>query len=198
MARESTKRRKSSGAGWIATLLGIAVLVVGGFALGLVVGVVSEEPELVVGHLAGRTTEVSWSGDARPDGPQPAAADAPHVASGPSFGRESADSAAEAAPKRTSGLGHSLARSAEKAGQVRPEPHFAIQVGAFGDADSARSVAAHLRDSGYPVHILQPESDDRWRVRVGPVEGRDEANRVAMRLKTEEQLPTWVLREQGS
>lgn len=46
--------------GWFASLLGAAVLIAGGFALGLVAGVVSEEPELVVGHLAGRSEEVAW------------------------------------------------------------------------------------------------------------------------------------------
>ena len=48
--------------GWFATLIGGAVLIVGGFSLGLVVGVVSEEPELVVGHLVGRSEQVVWSG----------------------------------------------------------------------------------------------------------------------------------------
>jgi cell division septation protein DedD len=37
------------------------VLIAGGFALGLVAGVVSEEPELVVGHLVGRSEEVAWA-----------------------------------------------------------------------------------------------------------------------------------------
>ncbi len=45
--------------GWIASLLGAAVLIAGGFGLGLVAGVVSEEPELVVGHLVGRSEEVA-------------------------------------------------------------------------------------------------------------------------------------------
>ena len=37
--------------GWLASLLGAAVLIAGGFALGLVAGVVSDEPELVVAHV---------------------------------------------------------------------------------------------------------------------------------------------------
>ncbi len=46
--------------GWLASLLGAAVLIAVGFALGLVAGVVSDEPELVVGHLVGRSEEVAW------------------------------------------------------------------------------------------------------------------------------------------
>lgn len=46
--------------GWLLSLLGAAVLVAGGFVVGLVVGVVSEEPELVVGHFAGRSEEAPW------------------------------------------------------------------------------------------------------------------------------------------
>lgn len=54
-------KMRSGEPGWFASLLGAAVLIAGGFALGLVAGVVSEEPELVVGHLVGRSEEVAWA-----------------------------------------------------------------------------------------------------------------------------------------
>ena len=50
MTRRNT--RGEGEAGWLASLLGAVVLIVGGFALGLVAGVVTEEPELVVIHGA--------------------------------------------------------------------------------------------------------------------------------------------------
>ena len=53
--------------GWFASLLGAAVLIAGGFALGLVAGVVSEEPELVVGHLVGRSDDVDWVPEGEPE-----------------------------------------------------------------------------------------------------------------------------------
>jgi DedD protein len=53
--------------GWFASLLGAGVLIAGGFALGLVAGVVSEEPELVVGHLVGRSDEVAWAPEGEPE-----------------------------------------------------------------------------------------------------------------------------------
>ena len=61
MGADAVKRRHGTSQGWIVTLLGILVLVTGGFVLGLIVGIVSEEPELVVGHVAGRSTEIDWS-----------------------------------------------------------------------------------------------------------------------------------------
>jgi len=45
---------------------------------------------------------------------------------------------------------------------------------------------------------VSPSTGDagaRWRVRVGPMTARDEADRTAARLKTEERLPTWVIAE---
>ncbi len=65
MARRSEGR--DGEAGWLASLLGAVVLIVGGFALGLVAGLVTEEPELVVGHLAGRGEQVPWQPEAEPE-----------------------------------------------------------------------------------------------------------------------------------
>jgi DedD protein len=78
------------------------------------------------------------------------------------------------------------------------EGGYAIQVGAFASAEAAQGLASRLRTAGYPVHVIAPERDDRWRVRVGPVASRDEADRTASRLKSEQALPTWVLREERS
>jgi cell division septation protein DedD len=55
--------RRDGEPGWLVSLLGAGVLIAGGFVVGLIVGVVSEEPELVVGHLAGNSEEVSWLAD---------------------------------------------------------------------------------------------------------------------------------------
>ena len=68
-------------------------------------------------------------------------------------------------------------------------------MGAFVDGKAAEDIAATLRRKGYPVRVVSPSTDSRWRVRVGPVHDRPEAELLASRLKTEEQLPTWVLRD---
>lgn len=186
MAVAAVKRRGATRAiGWLATGLGLLALIAAGFLLGLVVGVVSEEPELVVGHMAGRTREVAWAGPRE-------SAPAGHAEQG---GESTPDVAAAAPPTRLEAPRDRAARRPEPLG---PAPRYQIQVGAFADAASAERVAGQLREGGYPVRVLEPAADDRWRVRVGPVEGREKADQVARRLKAEEQLPTWVLREQGS
>ena len=76
---------------------------------------------------------------------------------------------------------------------------FAVQVGAFAESHSAERLADALRGKGFDVYVSAGASsgEPRWRVRVGPLPSREEAERVATRLKAEEKLPTWVLDEDG-
>jgi DedD protein len=72
-------------------------------------------------------------------------------------------------------------------------------VGAFAKSASAEQMADQLRARGYPTLVVPTAEarDQRWRVRVGPLSSRNEANQMARRLQTQEQLPTWVLSEGG-
>lgn len=215
--------KRIAGQGWLSTLLGVFVLVAGGFALGLVVGVISEEPELVVGHVSGRTTEVEWSAGEDgggvaaampPDWPtieRSAARDDTGIGSAveralppvaaPRESKPSPDVARASSPIPASGTPPRRASDEVAVPQVAAKAdgtsRFAIQVGAFQAAKAAQGVAEGLRANGYPVQVLAPQSDDRWRVRVGPIATRTEADETAQRLKVEENLPTWVLREGG-
>jgi cell division septation protein DedD len=166
------------GAGWLVTLVGVTFLVAAGFAFGLVVGIVSEEPELVVGHLAGRSEEVAWGAGEPESGEQGEAAPGEP---GPAVPGERAGQPAVSSPPPFDG------------------PAFAVQVGAFSQSRAARRLMGGLEEKGFPVYLVpSPASgDDRWRVRVGPVETRGEAERLAQRLEREESLPTWVLPEGG-
>jgi DedD protein len=190
---DAVRRRHGTSQGWLVTLLGILVLVTGGFVLGLIVGIVSEEPELVVGHVAGRSTEIDWSvAEIEPDltplePPRPS-----RVVLGESEAQAQLRTGAELPAVASAPPSALLATS------VDPESgRFAVQVGAFGDADAAGAVADELRAGGYSVWVVAPGDDDRWRVRVGPTATRAEADAIAHRLKVEELLPTWVLRESG-
>jgi cell division septation protein DedD len=79
---------------------------------------------------------------------------------------------------------------------MRPATGFAIQVGAFSEKSSAQTLADSLRAHGYPVYLSPTEGDPAsWRVRVGPLGTRPEAEKAARRLETTEKLPTWVLGE---
>ena len=184
-------QRTESGQGFLTTLLGIIVLVAVGFALGLVVGVVSEEPDLVAGHVAGRSTEVDWT--------------VPDQGEVGSVEVEADGETAQVFPRRTTIEEEraeviEVPREAVPAGGAlkRSEEGFSIQVGAFGAESPARAMASRLRDSGYSVILIPPSEDDRWRVRVGPVSGKIEAEQIARRLKVEEGLPTWVIAEKSS
>jgi len=182
MGKHSKVDRRYSGQAWLSTLVGILVLVVGGFLIGLVVGVVSEEPQLVAGHVAGRSTEIDWTAPS-PDGELGQQASV-------WLGDEGAGQRASAMPA----VAAAPPPRAESAGGTE----FLVQVGALADGVSARALAQRLRQVGYPVLIMEPTKDDRWRVRVGPLPARVEADRVALRLQSEEKLSTWVVRHTGS
>jgi hypothetical protein len=178
-------------------LLGLLLLAVPGFALGLFAGVVWREPGLVATHLAGGTRELAWEG---PLGDGSADALAP---------AETGDvAAAPPAPRAEGGRSAVSPRPVPPVAATRePAPiaaiveeataRLAVQVGAFGDSASAEKLAGTLRRKGFPAFVSPSTgaSGARWRVRVGPMSSRDDADRTAARLKTEERLPTWVVEE---
>jgi len=176
-----------------------------GFGVGLVIGVATEEPELLAGHLRGDTETVeldaalaSAPADADAD---PALADGrigdagggalPDVAASPDVWGGNAEAVAVDA---TADAPAPLARPATRAAG----DGWAIQVGAFGDAPSAEKLADRLERKGYPVEILPAGADsNRWRVRVQPIAEEQSARRTAERIEREERLPIWVIRLEG-
>ena len=168
MTKSRSNAGRSEGPGWLATLAGAALLIVAGFGVGLVAGAAFEEPDLVMEHLAGNTTDV-------PLAEAPGAAPGSYaLAADP--GAAAAAAVAAAPPSRTTSSGG-----------------FAIQVGAFASEGSARELAGELRLLGMPSYVESEPGGARYKVRVGPLETREEAIRLARRLKTEHRLPTWVL-----
>lgn len=87
------------------------------------------------------------------------------------------------------------------AGEATTEPAplsggYSVQVGALADSAGAEQLASRLRKRGFSVYVAPSAeaSAKRWRVRVGPVATREEAQALATRLEGEK-LPTWVLAE---
>ncbi len=218
MAEGTRAQKRASSPNWLASLVGAVFLISAGFALGLVVGVVREEPELVMGHIAGQSEEVRWSDQE--------AGQLPDVAAGPPF--EVVDDTARvdyaegdelvidtpvisaediASPAYASPAEPVVAEQVETpppapapaAATTAVRSGFSVQVGAFAQNTAAEQVAGDLRSKGYPVYVTPSASsaDGRWRVRVGPLQTRGEADEVAGRLKSQERLPTWVLSEGG-
>jgi len=181
------RRSAQSGGGVLAAIASLSVLVGIGFSVGIVAGILWEEPRLVLAHWTGRTTEIAWTRGAEPGSPELAAGEA-----------------AVALPAETPAAGPAAEPAAAPAAEpppvaAAPPGRLAVQVGAFGDSAGADRLAARLRGKGYRVYVTPgaQQKATRWRVRVGPLPDREEAERVAARLKREEQLPTWVLDEDG-
>lgn len=202
------RSRARTGSTWL-TLVGLALLAVPGFALGLVTGVAWEEPGLLVSHLFGGTQEVAWSQasplrEARPElaaerpastRPAVAALERPAAAATERPASATAELPAVAAPPRPSAT-----RIRSEVVSPSPGPaagRFAVQVGAFAESESAERLAETLRGKGFDAYVSPGAhaGEARWRVRVGPLPSREEAERVASRLKAQERLPTWVLDE---
>lgn len=179
-----TRNEGTQGPGWFATLGGAAILVVLGFGVGLVAGAAWEEPDLVMDHFAGRTTDVplvetDGFAEGEPEG-KPAA-----VGSGKErrpLGSPRPEAEARSDPARP------------PVAAPRTAGGHAIQVGAFGDRKGAQDLVSKLRGSGFPVYVIEDTGGSaRFKVRVGPVAERSEAEELADRLKNEHRLPTWIL-----
>jgi DedD protein len=217
MARPSSREP-----GWLTSLLGAVVLIAGGFLVGLVFGVVSEEPDLVVEHIAGGSEEVAWDAEATPPSAAgavetPDVAAAPRDAVGgemsevmgsgspveevPSSARvEATAPSASAVPQRAVPPPPTASPPPPKVDRVAARPsadRFAVQVGAFSDSASAERLASDLESQGFPTYVTASAGAGRWRVRVGPVPSRKEADALAGRLEDEKGLPTWILSEEA-
>jgi len=213
MSTDERKRSYSNKSnGWLATLAGAAVLVAVGFGVGLVAGTAYEEPELVAQHLAGQTAEVALApADA---GVAASAADSSagsldgDVAAAPPLaepevaleapptplGAGALDEAREAAPAAK--LAPPVASVAAQKPVLSPAPGgsgFSIQVGAFNSDATARQLAGELGKRGYKTYVTREGAGATFKVRVGPIASRAEAEQVSERLKTEHRLPTWIL-----
>ncbi|MCP5045359.1 MAG: SPOR domain-containing protein [bacterium] len=210
MAEGSRSQKRAASPNWLASLMGAVFLISAGFMFGLVVGVVKEEPDLVMGHLAGQSEEVLWSEQEAQSAPDVAAPgpylDAPEDTAGLQ-GETFAAAAAEEVPVAAAEDVASQAYVAAPSDPPTPAPRreaaarvgFSVQVGAFAESGSAERIASDLRAKGYPAYVTPSagSEDGRWRVRVGPMSSRSEADDAAAQLKTRERLPTWVLSEGG-
>ena len=177
MARSAGRGASAVGSSWWATLGGALLLIVLGFGVGLVAGAGFEEPGLVIDHLLGRTTELPLAEAS--SSPPERAADLSSLVSPLGSGAQ-APAAVGAAPPTAA-----------------PKPasgSYAVQVGAFAKRAPAEGLARELREAGLQTYVSAARSGRaRFRVRVGPLASRQEAERVAARLKKDHQLPTWIL-----
>ncbi len=197
---ERRRREEAGGPGWLATLAGALLLIVAGFGVGLVAGAAFEEPDLVMDHLAGRTTEVPLAdATAAPVAePAPVAAGEPSPAAAPAEPARrplGAPRDAGAPPPVAAAPPAARPSAAPPPRPAAPAPQgaFAIQVGAFGERGGADALVRTLREAGFPANVVEEGGAARYKVRVGPLASRADADRLAVRLRSEHRLPTWVV-----
>ena len=70
-------------------------------------------------------------------------------------------------------------------GQASTPERMIIQVGAFSDANKVREVRSKLEKAGITTYtqVIESKEGRRVRVRVGPFTSRDEADKVARKIK---------------
>jgi DedD protein len=127
--------------------------------------------------------------------PPAASAVAPRVeraASAPMVAARNAASAAEPSreAQRAQALleGKAVVAAAEPAAAVASEPkaaRFVVQAGAYTDAAALREARQKVEKLGLKTYtqVIETESGSRTRVRVGPFDTRDEAEKAAARIK---------------
>lgn len=188
----AASRGRSSRPGGLVRPLARLVLLVGlGFGAGLLIGVVAEEPELLLGHLRGEGESVALAPGQSAD-PSPTVGETDTNAALPSEFAGIADSAVtperdERAPgssgEAASGARTRAMRVAEEGSAgaglpgvaAAPRPadtlpsrveaatadRWAIQVGAFSDESAANVLAEGLVEKGYPTELVRAPGDDR-------------------------------------
>jgi len=126
-----------------------------------------------------------------------AAAPAKRAASSAASRRAAARRAPAPAPAQRTAARAPVQRTAAVQSSRAPAPpagRFSVQVSAFASANSARSMASALRADGVPAQVVDTQSGNaRYKVRVGPLATKAEAQRMAQRLTDERGLDTWVV-----
>ena len=184
---------------WTSAALGALVLVSAGFLLGIALGVVSEEPEMVASHLIGQSEEVLWGAQALgevsapPDlsSVRPLALQVPPPALPEDVESDDVQSEKvipEVPPQpKPSELRPQAHVAAVSAAPAPVSAGWAVQVGAFASSSSADALAQSLQAKGFAAYLTPSSgpSEGRWRVRVGPLATQNEARRLAQRLERE-------------
>jgi len=158
--------------------------------------VLSEEPELLVGHLRGEGEAIVLPHVDVTEMPAGQVPSEPEVEQAIVERTVVMATRPEEVPKPN--LPVVAAEAPARLADSKEDRPWAIQVGAFADEASAERLAENLADKGYPTELLTASgSAQRWRVRVQPLHGEAKAKEIADRLKRVEQLPTWMLPMEG-
>lgn len=143
-----------------------------------------DEPVRAEGHGAGTEGAATGSPAKRrsPGAGGSAAASGATAANGTAASRESGTARGKA-PEAPAARGQAAGR-AEPARTAREMGRYSVQVGAFSSDETARAQAGRVREAGLPVYTERVITSQgaRIRVRAGPFETSEEAERASARL----------------
>ena len=206
------RRNRRSGSNFFSVLTTGALLAFGGFFAGVIMGVMYEEPNLVLGFFSGNTDEITLEAGMQPgiqsENPDASIAEQREKTTEARIGTAEPD--VKSVEKTTAApVQPAPEKKVAKAPVKKPDPpsvsaappqknsagDFSIQVGAFTNGTQAESLKQRLADKGYASFVQPPDGskNSRWRVRVGPFSDRAEAEQTGAKLKKNEKLPTWIV-----
>jgi DedD protein len=118
---------------------------------------------------------------------RPAAAAASAAPAAPAAAAAVAPAAVQRDAERAQALleGRPAPDGAESAASAAKPPRFVVQAGAYTDAAALREARQKVEKLGLKTYtqVIEANGSARTRVRVGPFESRDEAEKAAARIK---------------
>lgn len=179
-------------------LFRLVLFVVLGFGVGLVFGLVTEEPDLLAGHLSGEGQEVALEREASGTTPIDTANDAPHHASSDA----ATDRPPAAPPETATDLPRVAAARRIDSAEADPVPRASARtveasaIAARPAGGPARPVAA-LRPIPETTRVAARNAPPAWAIQVGAFSDRVAAERLAEGLRGRYPVDVLPAREQG-
>ena len=197
MAASRGRKRRSGG---ILRAIGRFILLIGlGFGLGLVIGVVSEEPDLVYGHLTGEGESVRLADDSGSATEESILVERARAQSGSSVDRIAAGSADDSNGIASNGIAIEGASSDQDLAQASRAESQPARLGLRGGAEEqtglskvaaappvAQANEGANRPGESPRRIEADRKDDRerWAIQVGAFSDEATARRLVKSLES--------------
>ena len=117
------------------------------------------------------------------------------IQAGPYDDREAAEVAMQAIGEQIAGVSPVVRAPAASGGAADVTPGYAVQVGSFTSEDNAERMHAQLLGEGFDAFYFAEQMGSReiWRVRVGTVAERGQAEALLARLRAEAELEGLVV-----
>jgi septal ring-binding cell division protein DamX len=220
MADEGFHEIQLSGKHLVALFMAATVVAVVIFLCGVMVGRDVQKQRVALAAAAAEAPADPTAQARRPEAQQPAGGAAAAPAPAPAAGTAKEDLTyperlgGGATPRESLKPATSAPRAVEREATPPPPPKpapavsedpppnepsgagFAVQVAAVGERGEADAIVKRLKGKDYPAYVVAPAAGAPrvFRVRIGKYKDRREAERIADRLRREEQFKPWITR----